>query len=294
MSDLAIITPSYGPDAELFGELHLSVLKYTTDDTVHHVIVPPADRGLFADYAGSRCRVWTYPELLPRRYVPVPVADVWINSRRPWPPVRGWVMQQTLKIAAAGAIDADVVLMADSDVALIRPTTAQRFIADGRLRLYRAENAITQDMERHVLWHRVARRLLGLPPVSVPPLHDYVSPLNFWDPALVRAMQERIRETTGRHWLDAFNSQLHISEFILYGVFVDEVLNGPPPPSDNTICHNSWDRTPMDHQDAVAFADGLSPDAIGVMISAKSRTTQTVRLEAVRRCVRIAEGRDSA
>lgn len=130
--------------------------------------------------------------------------------------------------------------------------------------------------------------------MSVPPLHDYVSPLNFWDPALVRAMQERIRETTGRHWLDAFNSQLHISEFILYGVFVDEVLNGPPPPSDNTICHNSWDRTPMDHQDAVAFADGLSPDAIGVMISAKSRTTQPVRLEAVRRCVRIAEGRGSA
>jgi hypothetical protein len=38
------------------------VLKYTTDDTVHHVIVPPADRGLFADYAGSRCRVWTYPD----------------------------------------------------------------------------------------------------------------------------------------------------------------------------------------------------------------------------------------
>jgi hypothetical protein len=289
MSDLAVITPSYGPDADLFVELHRSVLKHTSDDTVHHVIVPPGDRGLFTEYESSRCRIWTYPELLPRRYARVPRAGLWVNTRRPWPPVRGWVMQQTLKIAAAGKIDADVVLMADSDVVLVRPATAERFVTDGRLRLYRAANAVTWELERHVLWHQVARELLGLPPAPEPPLPDYVSPLNFWDPAIVRAMQKRIRETTGRDWLDAFNSQLHISEFILYGVFVDEVLSATPPLSDTTICHNAWDRTPMDHGGAIAFADGLGPDAIAVMISAKSNTPQAVRLEAVRRCAEVAE-----
>jgi hypothetical protein len=289
MSELAVITPSYGPDAELFAELHASVLRHTSEQTVHHVIVPPADRGLFAGYGGARCRIWTYPELLPRRYVPAPGTGLWINARRPWPPVRGWVMQQTLKIAAAGAIDAGVVLMADSDVVLVRRATAERFVTDGRLRLYRVEDAITPDMERHVQWHHVARRLLGLPPAPEPPLPDYVSPLNFWDPAIVRAMQERIQEETGRHWLDAFNAELHISEFILYGVFVDEVLGPNRVPSDTTICHNTWDRTPMDLDGAAAFADGLGPDAIAVMISAKSNTPQDVRLEAVRRCVLAAE-----
>lgn len=288
VKDLAVITPSYGPDAELFAELHRSVLRHTSESTVHHVIVPPADRALFAAYEGARCRVWTYPELLPRRYVRAPRTALWVNTRRPWPPVRGWVMQQTLKIAAAGVADATVVLMADSDVALVRTTTAERFSADGRLRLFRMDQAITADMERHVIWHRVARELLGLPPAPEPPLPDYISPLNFWDPEIVRAMQRRIEEVTGRDWMDAFNARLHISEFILYGVFVDEVLGVPRPPSDVSICHNTWERTPLDHDGALAFADRLSPEAIAVMISAKSNTPQDVRLTAIHRCTEVA------
>ncbi|MFC0864156.1 DUF6492 family protein [Sphaerimonospora cavernae] len=289
MSELAVITPSYAPDADLFAELHRSVLAHTSDDTVHHVIVPPADRALFSQYGGPRCRVWTYPELLPRRYTHLPRTGLWMNLRRPWPPVRGWVMQQTLKIAAAGAVDADVVLLADSDVVLVRPTASERFTTDGRLRLYREEKAVTSGMDRHVRWHHVARRLLGLPPAPEPPLPDYVSPLNFWDPQIVRAMQQRIRETTGRDWMDAFNSQLHISEFILYGVFVDEILGAStaPPLSDITICYNRWDRTPLDHDEAMAFADRLPSDAIAMMISAKSNTPQGVRLAAARRCAEL-------
>lgn len=292
MSELAVITPSYRPDAELFAELHRSVLEHTPDGTVHHVIVPPADREVFARYEGDRCRIWTYPELLPRRYLTVPGRNMWVNARRPWPPVRGWVMQQTIKIAAAGLLDAKVVLLADSDVVLVRPATAERFTAaDGRLCLYRAEGEVTAAMERHVIWHRVARELFGLPPAPPPPLPDYVSPLNVWDPQIVRAMQRHISETTGRDWLDAFNSRLHISEFILYGVYVDEVLAADDrPPADTTICHNSWERSPMDHDGAVAFAAGLGPDAVAVMISAKSNTSQQVRLEAARLCAEAARG----
>ncbi|WP_204013009.1 DUF6492 family protein [Sphaerimonospora thailandensis] len=288
MSELAVITPSYAPDADLFAELHRSVLTHTPHDTVHHVIVPPADRALFAQYGGARCHVWTYPEILPRRYAHLPRTGLWMNLRRPWPPVRGWVMQQTLKIAAAGEIAADVVLLADSDVVLVRPTTAERFMTDGRMRLYREEDAVTAEMERHVRWHHVARRLLGLPSAPAPPLRDYVSPLNFWDPRIVRAMQRRIQETTGQDWIDAFNSQLHISEFILYGVYVDEVLGASAAPSDTTICHNMWDQAPLDHDGAVAFAERLPSEAIAMMISAKSGTPRRFRLAAARRCAELA------
>jgi hypothetical protein len=116
-----------------------------------------------------------------------------------------------------------------------------------------------------------------------------VSPLNFWHPPIVRALQRRIGESTGRDWLDAFNSRLHISEFILYGVFVDEVLSAsrPRPPADTTICHNYWERTPLDRDAAVAFADRLGPDAVAMMISAKSHTPGDVRRAAIRRCAEI-------
>ncbi|MDP9863410.1 MULTISPECIES: DUF6492 family protein [Streptosporangium] len=289
MTELAVITPSHGPDAELFADLHRSVLEHTSDETVHHVIISPVWKSVFAKYAGPRCRIWTYGELLPKRYFRLAPYHLWANSRRPWPPVRGWVMQQTLKIALAGRLDADAVMIADSDVVLVRPTTVESFTADGRLCLHREEKGVTADMERHVLWHQVSRELLGLPPAPPPPLTDYVTALNFWTPATVRAMQRRVSETTGRDWLDAFNSRLHISEFMLYGVFVDEVLgeDTPPPPSNTTICHKNWQRTPLDREGAIAFADRLGPEAVAMMISAKSETPADARRAAIERCAQI-------
>ncbi|MFI6706357.1 DUF6492 family protein [Nonomuraea sp. NPDC050478] len=288
MSKLAVITPSYAQDAELFALLHRSVLEHTSEDTIHHVFVPPGDKELFAPYQGPRCHVWVRSELLPRRYLRVPGTDVYVNSRRPWPPLRGWVMQQTVKIAAAGLIDADAMLIVDSDAVLVRPTDATSFTRDGRLCLYRLEEGVTASMERHVLWHHVARELLGLPPPPPPPLPDYVTALTFWDPQIVRAMQRRITEVTGRDWLDAFNAQLHVSEFILYGVFVDEVLKAAPPVN-TSICHLSYHHEPWDEATAVAFADRLGPEAVGMMLSAKSNTPMESRLAAIRRCAQVVE-----
>lgn len=285
MSELAVITPTWRPDAGLFADLHRSVLEHTPDGTVHHVIVPAAHKAVFARYAGPRCRIWTHPELLPRRYVRFP-GGVWLNGVRPWPPVRGWVMQQAAKIAAAATVDADVVLIADSDSVLVRPTSATRLLIDGQPCLYRADGAIHEGMPRHVLWHRVARDLLGLPPAPPPPLPDYVSALGVWDPPVVRAMQARITEVTGRHWLDAFTSQLHISEFIVYGVFVDS-LRERRPATDPELCHTYYESTPLDLDAALAFADNLKPDAIGMMISGNSNTAHGVRLAAIRRCAEI-------
>ena len=87
MNQLAVITPSFRGDLELFADLHRSVLEFTPTDTVHHVFVPPGDRKLFAGYAGPRCRVWTSGELLPRRYVRTGRSDFYVNARRPFPPV---------------------------------------------------------------------------------------------------------------------------------------------------------------------------------------------------------------
>ncbi|MEV5412353.1 DUF6492 family protein [Thermopolyspora sp. NPDC052614] len=284
MSEMAVLTPCYRGDAAMFPELHRSVLEFTPEDTIHHVYVPARDKHLFTQFEGPRCRVYTRSDILPSYYLRPPLTDVYVNVRRPWPPLRGWVMQQTVKIEAAARLDVDVVLIIDSDVVLVRPTTAKRFVSDGRLCLYREENGVTADMERHVIWHRVARELLGLPPAPPPPLPDYVTPLNFWDPAIVRAMQRHITETTGMNWIDAFNAQLHISEFILYGVFVDEVLSSPGtrPPGDISICHNNWKRSPLGLDEAIAFADRLPPEAVAMMISAKSKTSDDVRLAANR------------
>jgi hypothetical protein len=290
---LAVLTPSFAGDAEIFADLHRSVLEFTSEDTVHHVFVPERDKHLFARFEGPRCRLLTSRELLPARYVRIGKGDSYVNMRTPWPPVRRWVMQQAIKMAAAAQIDADVVVIADSDVVLVRPITADRFkVGDQRL-LFRTDDGVHAGMDRHVIWHRVSRELVGLPPQERLPLPDYVSSFNFWDPATVRAMLARITESTGKDWLDAFTSQLHISEFMLYGVYVDEVqhASGPKLPGDTSICHNDWRRTPMSLEDALAFAEQLEPEAVAMMISAKSNTPVDVRRAAIERCAEIVKSR---
>lgn len=288
---LAVVTPTWRPDSALFAHLHRSVLEHTPDDTVHHLIVPAAHRSTFAGYAGRRCRIWTHPELLPRRYVRLP-GGVWINTLRPWPPVRGWVMQQAAKLAAAATVDADVVLIADSDAVLVRMVTAERLLVDGRPCLYRADGAIHSGMPMHVRWHQVAHELLGMPAAPEPPLPDYVNGMGVWDPVAVRVMLHRIAEVSGRHWVDAFTSRLHISEFIVYGVFVDQLCR-PRPPGEDALCHMYYEQTPLDLDEALAFAEGLKPEAIGMMIAGNSGTAPEVRLAAIRRCAEIA-ARDGA
>src|SRR4030095_2224694 len=109
--------------------------------------VPARDRDRFvAEYEGPRCRVYDRSELLPRRYVRAPFTDLYVNVRRPWPPLRGWVMQQTSKVAATANSDADVVLLIDSDAILVRPVDPQRFRTDGKVSLYRMADGVTAGM----------------------------------------------------------------------------------------------------------------------------------------------------
>jgi Family of unknown function (DUF6492) len=294
MDDLAVLTPSFRGDASLFADLHRSVLAHTTRSVVHHVVTPPSDAHLFREYEGARCRVWTHRDFLPRYCWSVPNASgLTLNLRRPWPPVRGWVVQQIMKLAAVGVINARAVLIVDSDAVLVREATLDQFTQSGRLGCYRKDQAVTAGMERHVMWHNVARELLRLPGTAVPPLPDYVNPICVWDPNVVRSLRAHIADSTGRNWVDAVAGRLHVSEFVVYGVFVDHVLGGVAQ-LDGDLCHNYYERIPLSPADAGAFADRMPSNALGVMISSHSRTPHDVRREVFRRCRQIAEGTRSS
>ena len=124
----------------------------------------------------------------------------------------------------------------------------------------------------------VSRSLLGLPAGS-PPYPDYVSSLMAWDPLIVRKLLQRMEVVTGRRWTDAIGRQLHFSEWTLYGVFVDEILGGPPRSlaTEDSLCHAYWDEVPLSERSLQEFLATTGPDDVAVMISAKSRTPVTVR-----------------
>jgi hypothetical protein len=216
--------------------------------------------------------------------VGIPGANFWLNLRRPVPPVRGWVMQQVVKLQAAAQIEADTLLLVDSDVLFVRPVTAQMFRQDGLLRFYRKDAGVDARLPRHLIWHDIARDLLGISRAR-PPLPDYISAFNVWDRGTVLAMCDRIQQVTGRPWLDAVAGQLHVSEFILYGVFVDDVLGDQAnvAPVESMLCHSYWDPSPLNLDTAERFARAVPDEDVAVMISAKSHTPLEVRRTALSR-----------
>ncbi|MFC7480045.1 DUF6492 family protein [Luedemannella flava] len=276
-----VITPSFSGDFELCVDLNASVLANTPPTVRHHIIVPGRDLELFGRLANERTIVSDEGRLLPRSLVSVPGTKYSVNLRRPYPPVRGWIIQQIVKLGAAAAAEADVVVLVDSDIVFARPFGPDTFVRDGVVRLYRKPNEIDDRLPRHMIWHRAARELLGLS-AQQPPYTDYVSSLLAWDPRLVKSMLERIEKVTRQPWQTAIGSQLHFSEWTLYGVFVEEVLGAPANQfaSDDTLCHSYWEETPLDENSAREFLSAIKPDDIAVMISAKSRTPLELRRKA--------------
>ena len=282
MPRLAIITPSYAPDFELCADLHRSVQALCPPTVEHHIVVPRGDLALFRGLGGERVQVHDVAEFLPRSFLPLPGVNGWVNARRPFPPLRGWITQQIVKLAAAARLDADVALLVDSDIEFIRPVGPELFLRDGVARFYRKPGAIDERLPRHVIWHHVARRLLGLPPAE-PPFADYICWPAPWDPAVVRSLLARVEQVTGRPWATAIGAQLHFSEEILYGVFVDEVLGAPATgyATDDMLCPEYSDEVPLDEAGLRKFLDGTGPEDIAVMISAKSGTRLDLRRAAI-------------
>jgi hypothetical protein len=278
MANLAVITPSFGPDFPLCAALHASVLAHSPESVRHHIIVPPRDVPLFRQLDGPRAQIHAETDFLPSSFRSVPGLNYKVNLRRPVPPLRGWILQQIIKLAAAARADADVVVLVDSDIEFIRPFDAGTFHRDGVVRFYRKPDEVDDRLPRHVRWHRGSRSLLGLPPGS-PPYPDYVSSLMAWDPAIVRRLLDHVGSVTGRRWTDAVGRQLHFSEWTLYGVFVDEVLDREARSfsSDDPLCHAYWGEVPLDEGTLREFLAATGPDDIAVMVSAKSRTPVAVR-----------------
>jgi hypothetical protein len=289
---LGVVTATYPPDLELFEILHASVLAQTEPSVVHEVVVADLDLDQFSRFAGPRCSIVPASQLLPRGFLRVPTRRVWVNARKPWLPIRGWVLQQLVKIAMVARSTANVTLLLDSDVALVRPVTVESFLEGDAAHFFGLPGGVHDGMPRHLIWHDVARTMLGVPTIdglasngTAGPQTDYVDAFNIWSPKLVRGMCRQIETVTGLPWATAFAAHLHVSEFILYGVYVDAVLGAGAPVHrvDRLPSHNYWDEIPLDRRHAMDFAEKLGPDDVAMMISAKSGTDLGLRREALAR-----------
>jgi hypothetical protein len=290
---LAILTPSYAPDFDAFAALHRSVLQFTDPDVLHYVVVPDADLPLFATLKSSRMVLLGERELLPRSFVstawfaravariprvPRGARFIAVNLRHPLPPLRGWLLQQIVKLSMAIRAECDALVLLDSDCQLIRPVDESLFVSPTGVRFYRKPAGITAEMTRHVAWHDNARRMIGVAPDGLPPYADPIGSLIPWDPDIVRRCTARLAEVSGRDWETAVSREWEFSEYVLYGEYIAEFGSADELSfaADRTLCHSYWDPRPLDLAGAKRFIESIQPDDVALHVQSNSHTAPEV------------------
>lgn len=301
----AFVTTTYAPDFDRFTRLHASVVEHS--DLVHHAFVPHKDLDLFAPLTRSgRLRLMATRDVLDPGivttewlnrtaarlpHVPSALRVAAVNRRRPWPPIRGWVLQQLVKLAAAEHVDADTLVFIDSETQLIRPVTEGTFRRDGCTRFFRLPGGVHDGMTRHQAWHHKAHQLLALGACGPLPYDDFIGGITSWDAQLVRGCTDRLACVADGPWQTAVGASLDVSEYTLYGEYV--MAFGSPAQrafeSDRPLCHVYWQRAPLDRTTAKEFVEGIADDDVAIHLQSNAHTPADVERyvrDAVREALR--------
>ena len=272
---VAFVTVSYGPDRDRCALLSRSLDAFAPSGE-HWIVVDRADLPLFRSLGSVRTTLVATEEVLPvwLRRLNLRMlglrSNIWIQVGGK--PVRGWLLQQLIKLALAEQLTADVLVHTDSDVVLMRPfRTSQVTDRAGRVRLYERSEGVDETLPNLVLWHRSAEDLLGIRPSQLP-LPDFITSVVPWKRENAVALLEHVETVTGRHWLRAIAAAWDVSEYILYGRFATDVLGQEAGQyvTPLSLCLDYWTPAPLSDGELEAFLDRLGPEEIAVSITAKA------------------------
>ncbi len=157
----AIVTPTYAPDFEHCRLLVESVQRYVPQHVKHYLIIDRKDEQLFSELHSPRTKILLKQEILPWWIHQLPFAPKWWISMRSLP-IRGWIVQQLVKLSVNLALREDIYVFLDSGAMFVRPYDPATSVVDGMVPLFREQkDEVRLTWNTH--WHQVAARLLGLP-----------------------------------------------------------------------------------------------------------------------------------
>lgn len=283
MTTATLVSCSYRPDLQRCITMCRSVDQWVAPEHEHVLIVPRRDRHLFAPLEGKRRRILTSEEVMGGyfHYLPLIHHRLWISSRLR--PVRGWLIQQIAKIGSAHHLDTDALIFVDSDVTFIRPFGIDDVKSGDRLRLYVEPGG--GQLDTHLRWHRTAGRLLGLQGGYFGA--DYIHQVVVWHRPTAVAMCRHIEATTGKPWQLAFAEAKHAAEYILYGVYVEHVLNDHQHHVRDVTkrCLCSWDYSLSRPGEEDRFIGDLDDSHVALLIQSNERVPEEQQARILDRAV---------
>ena len=241
---------------------------FVTGKWHHYVVVDRPHYPLFKHLQGPRRSVLLTDDVMPaqmRLLFHLP----FVGGRSLWWSREtglslGWHIQQIVKIGIASVVKEEGLAYCDSDVFFLKPFDTASLTQDGRFRLYR--NYVKQNLEliANPAFISVCLDLLGLPKHAQ--YFSYIDNFITWRRQTVLEMCEHFAHLNRGKWYRIFRNRLQISEYILYGLFVEEVqkddkLHYATP---HSLCRTKWSKQNQPEQDVAEFCAGLVPPQVAV------------------------------
>lgn len=230
MASCSLVTPSYIRDLALVRNLCASVDKFVPPEIEHILVVPAGDWASFSDLQSRRRKVITQESVIPwyfrrvpsprRLHIPGvinrPIRQAWLS---PVGLLSGWLIANSIvKIASPSYCDTDLIVLADSDMEIIKPFDASLFDLNGKVPLHARKAAPI-----HQSWNRSAARMLGIPSQDYFGF-DFIGHLVAWKRENVLLMQKHIEAHMHMPWPLVMAWLRDVAETVTYGIYCQEVL----------------------------------------------------------------------
>jgi hypothetical protein len=293
--DAVLLTCSIARDADLFGLLAASIDRHVGDEMEHQVVVPWSDLAAFRKYQTRNRTIIAQEDLLPVKLWKLPAAlrhlsyikagfrrPLYLTSDRNL--IRGWMLQQLLKISISAQSERTAIMHVDSDVCFFRDFKTSEIFDGNNVRFFRALGATRNPMHRP--WIEAASRFLGIDPPQDYHAH-YVENCVVWRTDLVRAMIERIEAANETEFHKALFGASTISEYYLYGIFADlvakdEGLNA----EDTSFCNSYWPNSESEPVDIAKLAARQQPKHCALSVQSTHKLSLVERTEAYEQATR--------
>ncbi len=267
----AFVTPSYSGDLERCRLLCRSMDAFLTGPWHHYVVVDQPDYELFKSFAGPRRSILLTHDIVPkglRHLFNVPFAkgrSLWWSRRTGL--MVGWHLQQFVKIGMAAQVSDIGLAYCDSDVFFLKPFDVSGLSRNDAIRMYRYFQPMPLQEGPNPRFTTNALSILDLP-LEQKLYYDYVDNFITWHRPTVLEMCKHIEAKSGRSWHSALGRKLKISEYALYGNFVDGVLKEVAPVyfDPHSLCRTKWYAANTSGPEVRAFCADLRPPQVAVGI----------------------------
>ena len=274
MTSWALLTPSFSRDFDRCRLLVESCERYLAPSVKHYLIIDERDAKLFRSLRSTRTELVLKQDVLPAFLHQVPFRPKWW-WRWSGRPVRGWMVQQIVKLSADQFAPQDAYIFADSDTFFVRPWDPASWIRDGRVPMFREIGpALRGPMTTS--WFEATSSLLGVG-FPEPYQTNYVTSLAVWRRDNLQRLHRALEVGHGGPWQEALCPLRTVSEYTLYGLFCDAVLGDEASQyhTDVVPTLNYWPDVALDERSLAAWSQGLLPQHVMAMVSSRSLTSVT-------------------